>query len=179
MFLKTNKTLLSISNKFNSSLFMHFNILPLEIPPLRKHAYDIPLLVEHFLTQEKNAHSNKSVILSTSALRQLRNYSWPGNIAELAAVIKKITALAPADHHVITPYDLVLFWGEKQTEFIEKQSFLSFASLDEATRTFQKNFLHYLLKKNHYNFEQVSSQLSMNQSQLRNKLLELNIAQTH
>jgi len=60
-------------------------------------------------------------------------------------------------------------------QFIEEQSMMQFDSLDQATIAFKKNFLLYLLKKNHYNIDQISHRLNLSPVQLKNKLLELKI----
>ena len=153
---------------------MYLNIVPLEIPPLRKHAYDIPLLIDHFLAQA-NKECAKTTVVSSSALRKLRNYSWPNNITELKQTIHKLVALSPAPYHVVSADDLMTFWSEKKAAVIDEQLFYTFSSLDEATEYFQRSFLRHLLKKNHYNLEQIGGKLNMSPVQLRNKLQELKI----
>ncbi len=155
-------------------LFYHLNVVPLEIPPLKKHAYDIPLLVDHY-KQKHNKDLSRSVKMSTAALRHLRNYPWPGNISELVHVIKRLVSLAPSDDAILEPQDLITLLGEKQAHVVPEQTFRFFSSLKEATSSFEKNFLLYLLKINHYNLEQVCDHLHMDKTQLQNKLLELNI----
>ena len=159
---------------FNAGLLLSLSSIPLEVPPLRKRPYDIPLLVDHFLKRANRA-MNKSVLFSTSCVRQLRNHPWPGNIAELVNTVTKVVSMTPGENDVVTPEALFSYWGERNTQPVEEQQYLSFASLDDATEQFQKNFLTYLLRKNHFDLEQVSGHLSMSTAQLRNKLLELNI----
>jgi DNA-binding NtrC family response regulator len=160
--------------RFNSSLFAFLNKAPLEVPSLRKRPYDIPLLVNHYINHDNRNHK-KQVILTTHSIRLLRNHTWPGNIHELKQVIENIVIHAPEDHSVITPQHLTPILGEKDIQFIEEQSLFQFDSLDQATTTFKKNFLLYLLKKNHFNIEQVSHRLNLTPIQLKNHLLELNI----
>jgi two-component system, NtrC family, nitrogen regulation response regulator NtrX len=73
--------------KFNQSLFSLLNKAPVEIPPLRKRPYDIPLLVHHYLSVYNGKH-HKNVAISNQDLRALRNCSWNGNIFELKQVIE-------------------------------------------------------------------------------------------
>lgn len=164
------------AGQFNATLFAQLHALPLEIPALKKRQGDIPLLIEHYLAVANNAHGKK-IALNTRALRLLINRSWQTNISELKNCLIQLVVTAPTDHHVVTPTDLATILGEKEVQFVEEQQFTNFNSLGEATHAFEKNFLLYLLKKNHYNVEQVAFQLSLSAPELRNKITELKIAQ--
>jgi two-component system, NtrC family, nitrogen regulation response regulator NtrX len=160
--------------KFNSSLFHKLNITPLEIPPLNKRRYDIPLLVDFYL-KKLNKQYQKSIVLDNKSIRMLRNHDWHGNITELKTVIQKIICTLPEKFQVVTPQILTDYLGEKKAQILEEQSYLKFNSLKEATFTFERNFLIYLLKKNRYDIKQLSDQLSLTPFQLRDKMLKLNI----
>jgi len=162
------------SNTFNESLFHFLNTAPLEVPPLRKRPYDIPLLINHYIANY-NTEYNKKIVLTTRSIRHLRNHQWSGNIDELKYVAKGIVTCSNSDYSVITPHELIPIIGEKNMQFIEEQSMMQFDSLDQATTAFKKNFLLYLLKKNHYNIDQISHRLNLSPVQLKNKLLELKI----
>jgi len=186
LFIETNKTHRIIAssktslfakiqnNTFNESLFYTLNMAPIEVPPLRKRPYDIPLLLNYYLEQY-NAQHKKKIIFNTQTIRQLRNHQWPGNILELRQVIQNVVAQTSETYFVAAPDDLVPILGEKNMQFIEEQSLARFDSLEQATNTFTKNFLQYLLKKNHFNIDQVSNRLNVSPAQLKNKLLELKI----
>lgn len=171
---KTSLFELMQKKKFHESLFYHLNKAPLEVPPLRKRPYDIPLLVDYYLNKYNEKHKKK-VVFTTQSIRLLRNHKWPGNIVELAQAIEKIVAYSNKDYEVTTPEHLTEILGERTIQFIEEQALLRFSSLEEATKTFKKNYLLYLLKKNHYNINQVSDRLNLSPIQLKNKLLELKI----
>jgi DNA-binding NtrC family response regulator len=161
-------------NLFNASLFAYLNRAPIEIPPLRKRPYDIPLLINHYLTHY-NQKYKKQILLSTHALRLLRNYKWPGNITELRQVVENIVVHSSEIHQVVPANQIVPIVGEKGLQFVEEQSMLYFNTIDQATNEFKKKFLLYLLKKNLYNIDQVSSRLNISPAHLKNKLLELKI----
>src|SRR6185369_14718568 len=77
---------------FREDLFYRLNVVRIEIPPLRARADDIPLLAEHFVRLY-----NPDLRLSQGALRLLRNYSWPGNIRELANVMRRAAVMCTGD----------------------------------------------------------------------------------
>lgn len=160
--------------RFDATLFYELNKAPLEIPPLRKRSYDIPLLLNHYCTQANTLYK-KSIVLNAQSIRILRNYTWPGNVTELKNTCAQIVVASDTPNTVVTPEHLVSLMGETKTQLIEEQTFTTFSSLSTATNAFEKNFLLYLLKKSYYNTEHISQRLNMSHTQLKNKLLELNI----
>ena len=77
---------------FREDLYYRLNVVRLEIPPLRARADDIPLLAEHFVRT-----FNPDLRLSQATLRLLRDYNWPGNIRELANVMRRAAVMCNGD----------------------------------------------------------------------------------
>ena len=74
---------------FRDDLYYRLNVFTLQLPPLRERREDIPLFIEHFLTQLESP-SNKSVTgLEPDCLEALKAYAWPGNIRELRNVMER------------------------------------------------------------------------------------------
>lgn len=65
------------------------NFKKIRLPALKGRVADIPVLAKHFLEKFNLAYRNK-LSFSQEALDLLSNYSWPGNTAELEAVIEKL-----------------------------------------------------------------------------------------
>ena len=62
--------------------FYRIHVITLEMPPLRDHKEDIPLLVDHFINQHTPPDKNPPVI--PSVIHDIfRNHNWPGNVREL------------------------------------------------------------------------------------------------
>lgn len=92
------------NGKFREDLFYRLNVIPIHMPPLRERKSDIPLLVNYFL-QSFNKKRNKTVKgVSDQAMEILANYSWPGNIREMANFVERMVVLS--NGHVLTPHDL-------------------------------------------------------------------------
>jgi DNA-binding NtrC family response regulator len=77
---------------FRLDLFYRIAVVTLGVPPLRERPDDIPLLVEHFLSEAGHAGSVASVFPS-DAMKLLRAHSWPGNVRELRNVVLGTLAL--------------------------------------------------------------------------------------
>jgi two-component system, NtrC family, nitrogen regulation response regulator NtrX len=161
-------------NKFLPSLFYKMNIAPLEVAPLRKRPYDIPLLIDYF-TKKYNAELQKQAVFTTKSIRLLRNYTWAGNITELQNVIHPLVACTDTQEYIVTPQQLTKHIGEKNIQIVEEQSFTKFHSLAEATKTFEKDFILFLLKKHFHDTEQIAQRLEIKEIELKNKMLELHI----
>ena len=88
--------------RFREDLYYRLNIIPLALPPLRDRKTDIPLLVSHFLNQFNGTGRSKTI--NEEAMNILGNYSWPGNIRELANFVERMVVLSIDS--TITPRDL-------------------------------------------------------------------------
>ena len=89
---------------FREDLYYRLAVIPLELPPLRDRAEDIPELVQHFFLKTKEAQDRPDLVLPASLLPRFQEYRWPGNVRELENVIERITVLARGDE--ITLADL-------------------------------------------------------------------------
>lgn len=75
---------------FRGDLFYRLNVVTINLPPLRERKEDIPLLLEHFLTQvRKEFHRSELEGISPEALEILMRYPWPGNIREMQSVVRQ------------------------------------------------------------------------------------------
>ncbi len=71
--------------------------LSLELPPLRDHAEDIPLLVTHFQREVGGRSGRAGSGFTVAALEALAWYSWPGNVGELRAEVLRLMTRAASD----------------------------------------------------------------------------------
>lgn len=80
-------------NLFRSDLFFRLSVHQIEVPPLRKHKEDIPLLLQHFLDEAATAIHKPAPEPSNELLTLLANYHFPGNVRELRAMVFNAMAL--------------------------------------------------------------------------------------
>jgi transcriptional regulator with GAF, ATPase, and Fis domain len=79
------------AGKFREDLYYRLEGVPVHVPPLRDRLEDIPLLVEHFLSQtDRTAGSN---VLPSGAVEMFRAHRWPGNVRELRNVVRRMQML--------------------------------------------------------------------------------------
>jgi DNA-binding NtrC family response regulator len=82
--------------KFRQDLWFRLNVVRVTLPPLRERRTDVPLLAQYFLNKY-NGRYNRDVKLMESGLKQLKDFTWPGNVRQLQHLIERLTILAPAD----------------------------------------------------------------------------------
>jgi two-component system response regulator PilR (NtrC family) len=82
------------SGKFRQDLFYRLNVIELKMPPLRDCREDIPLIAASILERIARAGGSAPGRLSGTALEELSNYDFPGNIRELENVLERATALS-------------------------------------------------------------------------------------
>ena len=81
------------TGKLREDLLYRLNIFPIDLPPLRDRAADIPLLANHFLA----AISEQEGVVrrfTPAALAALVEYPWPGNVRELRNAVQRAYVMA-------------------------------------------------------------------------------------
>ena len=89
---------------FREDLYYRLNVLAISLPPLRRRADDIPLLVEAFIAEFNEKYDRHVRSLDDAAMMRLGEHSWPGNVRELRNVIERAVVGCPDD--LITPDSL-------------------------------------------------------------------------
>lgn len=78
-------------SEFLPDLYDRLSFAVLTLPPLRKRREDIPSLIEHFICQlHKEIPNLEHKSFTPSAIQELQNYHWPGNIRQLKNIIERI-----------------------------------------------------------------------------------------
>jgi DNA-binding NtrC family response regulator len=103
----TNRDLQAASEagEFRKDLYFRLSVFPINIPPLRERASDIPILAECFLDRFRRELRKPRLSLSEDAIRAMENYSWPGNVRELSNLIERMAILHEGE---IGPAELAL-----------------------------------------------------------------------
>ncbi|MBI3891731.1 MAG: sigma-54-dependent Fis family transcriptional regulator [Candidatus Wallbacteria bacterium] len=81
------------AKRFREDLYYRINVLRIDMPPLRAHAEDVPLLVESMIPAMARELGREPVSVGAEALEVLCSYSWPGNVRELQNMLKRAATL--------------------------------------------------------------------------------------
>jgi len=79
---------------FREDLYYRLCVMPVEVPPLRAHREDIPLLAETFVQRQVTDNKLGPRRFTPKALRCLEQYDWPGNVRQLSHVIERAVTLS-------------------------------------------------------------------------------------
>jgi len=82
---------------FRMDLYYRLNVFPVALPPLRRRAEDIPMLVAHFVGRYAERMSKRIEKITSDAMAALVRYPWPGNIRELQNFIERAVILTRGD----------------------------------------------------------------------------------
>jgi DNA-binding NtrC family response regulator len=91
----TNRDLeLAVSEgRFREDLYHRLNVIPINLPPLRERADDIPALARYFMGRYANESKKEFHEITAEAIEKLTAYNWPGNVRELANTIERAVVL--------------------------------------------------------------------------------------
>jgi DNA-binding NtrC family response regulator len=158
--------------RFREDLFYRINVIPIKMPPLRERAEDIPQLAEFFM-QRYNGRFRKQIRgITETTMTVLKKYWWPGNIRELENLVERLVAVSDKDY--ISEEDLPLEFHFAQ---LEPAGVRTANLFEDATNTFERNFILRALEKNAWNVTGTAEYLGIPLSTLKYKMDKLDVRQ--
>ncbi|MBV2129124.1 sigma-54-dependent transcriptional regulator [Arsukibacterium indicum] len=161
----TNRTLQNIAEQhiLREDIYFRLAVFPIEIPPLRERAADIPLLAKAFLNQ-LNEDSGTSYQLTSTQLQRLASFDWPGNVRELRHTIHRAHIMSdPAKKEVELPASFASPFSIAQKEHT---GLAAGKTIDEV----EKELIYLTLKKVSGNKAMAADMLGVSVKTLYNRL---------
>jgi two-component system response regulator AtoC len=158
--------------RFREDLFYRINVIPIKLPPLRERKADVPQLAEFFLRRYNTRFRKRIQGITEPTMELLTKYWWPGNIRELENLIERLVAVS--DKEYISEEDLPLEFHFAQ---LEPQGTRSASLFENATNTFERNFIMRALEKNGGNVANTAEYLGIPLSTLKYKMDKLDVRQ--
>jgi transcriptional regulator with GAF, ATPase, and Fis domain len=100
------------AGEFRQDLYYRLNVVCVNVPALREHREDIPLLALYFASKYAQRAQRPIKGISREARALLLAYDWPGNVRELENAIEHAIVLGLTDE--IVPEDLPIGIVEQQ-----------------------------------------------------------------
>ncbi len=124
---------------FREDLYYRLNIIPIELPPLRKRKEDLPALIDYYIAYYNQKLGKNMTGVSPEALQTLMSYDWPGNVRELKNIIEYLENIAEGQEIRLTdlPNSIVLRSGNGYGDW----------SLEEIMGEYEKRVLGSMIRK--------------------------------
>ncbi len=160
------------SGEFREDLYYRFNVVPINLPPLRERVIDVPLLVEHFLNKYNRKFRRTVREVTPETLEILSRYPWPGNIRELENLIERLVAIAEKDR--ISSEDIPVEYHFPNLTS-PKVARIKKDLLSQGREIFERNFILKALERANWSRIRTAESLGIPLSTLKYKLSKLNI----
>ena len=158
--------------KFREDLFFRLNVIPIELPPLRKREGDIALLANYFLDKFNQKLNQNIEGITADAMKVLETYHWPGNIRELENLIERLVVLRANERWIDTkdlPFELL--FNEKNNQYDSEPD----QGLLEARQVFERSYIQRALRICNWNQAKTARMLNIHRNTLLQKIKLLGI----
>jgi DNA-binding NtrC family response regulator len=165
------------AGKFREDLFYRLLVVTIELPPLRAHKQDIPVLAESFL-QMHGARLGRTARLTHEAIAAIERYDWPGNVRELKNALERSLVLCRGEEIGVADLPAEVASGEA---IVQKRSVdgrdngLAEKDFREAKRKFEVAYLTKQLADHRWNVSRTAATIGLHRQSLQEKLRELGI----
>jgi len=158
---------------YDPRLFEALASLTVGIPALREHREDVPDLAAQMLTARVESGEVPLKQWTTGALNALRNYDWPGNLAQLSAVVSSLAFTVGT--HEIEVDDVNRVLREQGGASVPGLPIPLDAPLREARDRFEQLYLEYHMRQEDGNMSRVAEKVGLERTHLYRKLKQLGI----
>ena len=178
---------------FDPELYERLGTLRISLPPLRRRPEDVPLLLEHFGRTEAREIGGDKLSFNARALDKLTAYSWPGNVAELRDVVRRLCMRRRKSHVELADVEAVLPPVEERVP-VEQLSFEEMVRAkirallqrmegypiedlyEEVISRVERPLIELVLERTSNNQLKAAEILGLNRNTLRKKIAERNVA---
>ena len=171
----TNKDLKkAIAEKlFREDLYYRLNVIPIELPPLRRRQEDVPLLVNHFIEKHKTKAPEKNIAgIAKDAMQTVLNYHFPGNVRELENSIEYAIAFTAGPEIGKDDLPKYLLEDRKLSQDAQK---IPIMPLKDAKSQFEKSLIIAALVESGGNISEAARLLNVHRQNLQQKIRLLGI----
>ncbi len=162
--------------RFRKDLYYRLNVFPIEIPPLRDRAGDIPHIVEVILKRLRKSHLKEIHDVHPDVLEAFKGYHWPGNIRELENLMERSYILETSSVLMPPGFPNELFthktWEMRPTPYTS-------LTLAEARRkgieAFERRYLEEMLSQNKGRIKETAHGAGISTRQLHKLLTKYGI----
>ena len=150
------------AQRFRQDLYYRLQVVEVTLPPLRERPDDLPLLVEHFISQLAPYLDVPRLELDGRTLNRMAAYDWPGNVRELRNFVER---------------SLILGWFDLGPE--PKASAVAAGSTDESLESVEKRHILAVLGACDGNKSEAGRRLGVSRKTLDRKCQAWGVVDVH
>ncbi len=155
-------------NNFRQDLLYRINTVEIKLPALRERREDISLLANHFLGVYAKKYQKAGLQIAPSTLKQLEQYSWPGNIRELRHAVERAVILCDGDQLQLSDF---ILQGEAPKAKNNSQSIFDSFNLSQIERW----AIRKALTKHQGNISKAADELGLTRAALYRRLAKYDL----
>lgn len=159
-------------NTFDERLYTALSVTTIRVPSLREHREDVPDLANLVLSGMVEAKKVPTRQFSTAALNALRNYDWPGNLAQLQSVVQTLVLTAPGEQIDLDEIGRVL---PQPASAAAAHDLPLDLPLRDARDAFERVYFEHHIAKEGGNISRVADSVGLERTHLYRKLKQLGI----
>jgi DNA-binding NtrC family response regulator len=128
--------------RFREDLYWRLNVVPIEIPPLRRRRDDIPALVSFFLEHYNEINDRYVVHIGPGTMEAMQDYNWPGNVRELQNYIERAVVMSETDELTVDLLPDCLISGQPNSALITTGNDFDALTREVVTRGLSESGAH-------------------------------------
>lgn len=163
---------------FREDLYYRLNVVTIHMPAMAERRDDIPLFINHFMSQCAQTSGKAKRVLTQGALTALQLYHWPGNVRQLKNVAEWLVIMAPGTAEQAIDVDDL----PPEINHINPQAGGAMISpelmglpLREARENFERSYLQAQISRFGGSVSKAAQFVGMERSALHRKLKSLNV----
>src|ERR1043165_65785 len=161
---------------FREDLYFRLAAVPIDVPPLRERADDVPLLFTAFLEQFCRRNGRMPLTVDADVFARLRAYRWPGNVRELRNVAEQMSVFA-TDPITVEQLPSAITAEETSEEIgvlrlTESARVLPLAAFKAQC---EKEYIEMVLQRTNWNVSRAAELLDMQRTHLHQKISALGL----
>jgi DNA-binding NtrC family response regulator len=160
--------------RFREDLYYRLNVVPIEVPALRRHVEDVPALIDYYVKWLVERDDLPYRRFTTGAVNVLRNYDWPGNVRELKNLVQRLLILNRGEDIGAEEASIAIGGSMIERELSYSNSVFELP-LKEARDQFERAYLNYHLGRVKGNVSDLAQVIGMERTHLYRKLKNLGI----
>jgi len=161
---------------FDARLYAALAATTIRVPSLREHREDVPDLANLVLSRMIEAKETPPRQISTAGLNALRNYDWPGNLAQLQSVVQTLALTALTDQITLDDVNRVLPQpAPAQIAPVVAHGLPFDLPLRDARDAFERVYFEHHIAREGGNISRVADAVGLERTHLYRKLKQLGI----